>query len=503
MRSTRLTVVALLLLLPAVACQAQEAEDEGDTMQTAGEAEAMPVTAASDMAVTHYEAGQRALDMGRVDEARAEFEKAIAADPDFAMGYWGLANSANSLESFRENVEQAEEYAGRASEAEQLRIEVMRAGFEDDVEAQKAAADRLVEVAPNSPRAWMALAAVQSDMGDEAAARESLERAIELDPDFAPAHMALGNSYLFTEPIDLDAARSQMERVVELEPEEAIAHDLLGDAYRAQGMLEEAAAEYGQTAELDEDSGNGYQQRAHVHSFLGNYEQARADYDRAIEIESGTNIAASFGVYRALVSVHEGNLEAAVDELESLVDEIDGMDIPGPRGPKIFALNSAIQIALHGGMLDRAEALLERRNALLDENVAVAGTEAAERNATVAKAVMRGRLAAHRGNYDAALEAAEEARAALEAGNDPDRYEPVHQLIGFVHLQQENHDEAITHYEQSNPDDIYAVYHHALALEGAGRTAEANELFAKVADWRFNSPGLALVRADASEKVAE
>ncbi len=502
MRELRLPVLALLLVLPLGACQADGTDEAGATSEAvAVEAEALPVTTDSEEARTHYLAGERSLDMGRFDEARTHFEQAVAADPEFAMGYFGLAFASNSLESFKTNLELASQKAAGASEAERLQIEAMQASFEDDVEAEKAAATRLTEVAPNSPRAWMALAFVQSGMNDEAAARVSLEKATAIDPGFAAAHMALGNSYMLVEPIDLAKAQTHIERAVELEPDEAVTHDLLGDVYRAQGNLQEAATEYGKTAELDPTSGAGFQQRGHVHSFLGDWDAARADYDAAIEIEQGKNAAASFGVYRSLVSVHEGNPAAALDELEALVDGIDGMGIPGPQGQKIFALNAMITIALHSGMLDRAESAIERRDALLDEQAATAGTEAARRNAAAAKALARGRLASHRGDYDAAMQAAEEARAALEAGNDPDRFESVHHLIGAVELRRENFDAAIRHLEQADPDDILVIYHHAMALEGADRTDEANAMYQKIADWRFNDPALALVRAEATEKV--
>ncbi|MDX1662070.1 MAG: tetratricopeptide repeat protein [Gemmatimonadota bacterium] len=503
MRRLRLPVVALLLVFPFVACQGETAEQEGATTETVEGtgAEELPVTTASDEARTHYLAGQRALDMGDVDGARAHFEEAIAADPEFAMAYYGLASSANSFESFKENMELASEKAAGASEAERAQIDQMRAGFEDDAEGEQAAATRLTELAPNSPRAWMALAAVQSNMNDEAAARESLKKAAEIDPEFAPAHMALGNSYMFVEPIDLAEAQTHIERAAELEPDEAIVHDLLGDVHRAQGNLQKAAEEYGRTAELDPESGNGYQQRGHVHTFLGNWEQARADYDQAIEIESGKNAAAQFGVYRALVSVHEGNPEAAVDELESLVSEIEGMDIPNTRGPRIFALNTLAAIALHNGMLERAEAAIEKRNALLDENVQIAGTPAAERNVEAQKTVARGWLAAHRGDYDEAASAAEEAQATLGPGGDPDRFEGVHELLGFVALERGNHQEAIEHLEQADADDLHVVYLHARALEAAGEAEKANELYTKIAEWRFNDPDLALVRAEAQRKV--
>lgn len=503
MRPALRFTVLLSFLLALAACGSESSEQaEPATDLAPAAAEELPVTTASDEARTHYVAGLRALDMGDGDEARAHFEQAIASDPEFAMAYYGLASSANSFESFKQNMELATEKAAGASEAERAQIDQMRAGFEDDVEGQQAAATRLTELAPNSPRAWMALAAVQSNMNDEAAARESLRKATELDPEFAPAHMVLGSSYMFVEPVDLAEAQRHIERAAEIEPDEAIAHDLLGDVYRAQGNLEKAAEEYGRTAELDPESGNGYQQRGHVHTFLGNWEQARSDYDAAIEIESGRNAAAQFGVYRALVSVHEGNPEAAVDELESLVAEIEGMDIPNSRGPRIFALNALAAIAMHHGMLDRAEAAIQKRNALLDENVEIAGTPAAERNVSAQKALARGWLAAHRGDYGAATEAAGEAQQTLAAGNDPDRFEGVHELLGFVALEQGNHEEAIGHLEQANPDDLHAVFLHAQALEGAGQAEKANQLYTKIAEWRFNDPDLALVRAEAMEKVS-
>jgi len=500
MRRHRTIVLVLFLSLGAAACATEGPADAGATSEETAAA-ALPLTTESAEARNHFVAGQWALDMGRPDDAWPHFEEAVAADPEFAMAYFGLAGAANSVESFRENLELASAHASHASEIERLRIDGMKAGFEGDLDARMTMATRLTAAAPESPRTWMELAAVQSDAGEEEAARASLEKAVAADPGFAPAHLALAASYLFVEPVDAAAGQRHAEHAVELEPDEAVTHDVLGDAYRAQGMLEEAAAEYGRTAELDPASGNGHQQRGHVHTFLGDYEQARADYDAAIEIEKGRNTAASFGVYRALVSVHEGDPAAAVDELDALIARIDGMGIPGARGQKLFARATLIQIALHEGMLDRAEAAIEAQAALLDEQAEAVGTEAARRNLGAQKSLNRGWLAARRGDLGGAVAAAEEARATLEPGTDPERYEPVHELLGFVSLQRGDGDEAVHHYEQADPDDIYAAYHHALALEAAGRVDEASALYEKVAGSRFNAPGLALVRSDAEAKV--
>lgn len=488
-------VAAVLLLAPFAAASGQEAREAASTT------DAMPVTTSSEEALNHYQLGLHALDMGRPDDARGHLETAVAADPDFAIAYLYLANASNSLDAFRTNLDRASEKASLVSEGERLLIEIERAQFEDDLGAARQAADRLVEIQPSSPRAWMALASVQGDLGDESAARASLEKAIEVAPDFLPPHVMLGNSYMFLEPRDLAAAERHMAHAVELEPEEAGAHDLLGDAYRAQGELEKAAEEYTRTAELDPESGDGLQQRGHVHTFLGNYDQARADYDAAIELEQGENTAAQFRVYRALVSVHEGNPQAAVDELNALVDEIDAMGIPEPTGLKIFALNTVILIAEHHQLFDAARAAIERRNPLLEEQARRLGTEAAQRNARAEIVITDGFMAARQGDFETATAKAAEFMTIMQPGTDPERNEPAHALLGYVSLKQQNYDAAIGHFEQADADDIYTTYYRAKSLEKAGRNDEARELFTKIANYNFNEPGLALVRKAVIERV--
>lgn len=500
MRRAPHSITAALTALALAGC-AQE-QDEPQIEMAAAAANVvmrMPVTTESTEALDHFMQGQRLLDMGHVEEAAGHFEQATMADPDFALAHLRRANAANSLEEFQTNLERAAEYASGASQAEQLAIQAMQEAFDNDVPAQLEIAQRLVDVQPQSPRAWMTLASAQSAMGDEAEARASMSRAAELSPSFAPAHMALGNSYLFVEPRDLAKAQEHMRKAVELEPNEATPHDLLGDAYRARGDLERAAAEYTRTAELDPESGNGYQQRGHVNSFLGNYEQARADYDAAIALEEG-NAKPAFRVYRALVNVHEGKPQAAIDELNQLVREIDAMGVPDPTGSKIFALSTAIQIALHHEMFDAARTAMEQRDALLMQQAEQAGTEAVRRQARGTIVLDEGLLAARQGDIETATMKANEYMEIMEPSTDPLKNRPAHALLGHVSLSQGQYEDAVAHFEQADPNNPYVMYHHALALDGAGRTDEAMRLFEEVASYNFNSAGLALVRKGAIER---
>jgi tetratricopeptide (TPR) repeat protein len=89
-------------------------------------------------------------------------------------------------------------------------------------------------------------------------ARQMLERAIEIDPEFADAHAWLAKSHQFGwsyggeardphQSLALAAAR----RAVELDPESADAHTILGNLLFYEGKVEASAAELGLALRID------------------------------------------------------------------------------------------------------------------------------------------------------------------------------------------------------------------------------------------------------------
>ncbi len=140
-------------------------------------------------------------------------------------------------------------------------------------------------------------------------ARQSLEKAVELDPEFALAFLALGDAYLEigNRAAGFEAikkAKAQSERATEKErlyieakfagtierdskkrfqiltelvgkyPKEKDAHYELGFYYRGRGMYKETALEYQKALELDPDYGPALNMLAYTYSDLGDYEKA-------------------------------------------------------------------------------------------------------------------------------------------------------------------------------------------------------------------------------------
>ena len=492
--STSFAVLAALVLVAG--CERQEAGIGAaagtDVVMT------LPVTTASDAAREDFLSALYAADMGRGNEANALFEKAVEADPEFAMGYLMKAGSATSTEEFTTNLAKAVEHKATASPAEQLLIDIMQQGFENNAEGQLATAQELVSLQPESPRALLRLAGIQSGLNQIAESRATINQAITLAPDMAAAHMQLGNNYLFLEPKDFTQAELAFQKAVELVPNEATPYDLMGDVHRAQGNLAAAAEDYTMAAERAPANGSPLQQRGHVHSFLGNYDEARADYTQAMEIETarGNNNAPFFGVFRAYVNLHEGNPDAAITELRELAAGVDATDMEGKTDLKINALTNIVQIAMHYGDYETAEASLADLSGLLRQQADEVGTDAFRRGQEATIAYWAGMIAARQGNADVAKAKAAEFATLLEPDPNPRKLEPMHQILGITEFYQKDYAAAEEHLAAGNPNNIYMQYYQALCHEQTGKAEEAKQIFSDLAVYNFNGVNYAMIRRD-------
>jgi tetratricopeptide (TPR) repeat protein len=178
------------------------------------------------------------------------------------------------------------------------------------------------------------------------------------------------------------------------------------------------------------------------------------------------------------------------------------MNVPDPDGSKVFALEEEARIALHTRMLDDAARVIALRNQLAGAIAARGGSDDFRRQEQAYAAYWEGLLAARRGDFSAATEAYRRFMTAVESVRDPRKAEPAHELMGMIELLQNRPAEAAAHFEHADPNDIYATYHHALALDGAGRKDEARQLFRRVAEYHFNNAGIALVQKDAIWRAA-
>jgi Tfp pilus assembly protein PilF len=460
----------------------------------------LPMSTSSVPAKIHATLGQRALDMGHGPEATRHFQQAVEADPTSAFAQLGAANASTSFADYDAMLSAAARLAPSASRAEQLQIDIARKTLVNDYGGAEASARALVAAEPNNPRSHLALATVQQQMGRELDARRTMEQALAVSPNFSPAYLQLAFSYMTAQPTDPPKAKPYVEKLVVLEPREPQAFITQGSYFRATNQLPLAKRAYSRAAELDPAMALPLQQRGHVESFLGEYDAARADYDAAAKLGK-QNEAGSYRMYGALVAAHAGKPKESIAQLDRLVDDVDGMNLPDPVGAKVNALTSEAQIAIATGDFGAASRAIARRTPLAREQVAKASDENVKRITESNIAYYDGLLAARQGDAATAKAKADEIMRIVAANTDPQKDQPAHAILGVLALEQKDYKGAVSHLDQANPNDIYLMYERALALEGAGRSADAKALFGKVAQYNFNGADVAVVRAEARKRA--
>ena len=493
--------VALLLLgNAALLAQAPAATAPAYGARASGAARMLPMTSSSAPARAHAALGQRALDTGHPVDAAEHFRLSVAADSAFAFAHFGLANSSNSVSDFTRHLRDASRLASRASRPEQLMIAIAEKALDADQQGSLALARELVRAAPDNPRPQLILANALTALGQESEARQSMRRAIALAPDFAPSYIQLGYSYLLVAPRAPAKAGAAIRKAIALEPGEALPYIALGSYGRATNRLEQARLAYTNASRIEPAHALPVQQRAHVNAFLGDYDAARADYDAAIRL-GRANEPATYAIFRALVPTYAGNPGESIAEYDRLLAAIDTMSIPDRDGARVFALTEQALIATHSGAIDDARRALDGLAPLLRKQATQVGTPEFARTQEANIAVQEGLLAARQGDFATATAKANEAMSDVADVHSSTKDQAAHGLLGIVALDQKHYAEALAHFERANPNDIYMTYHRALALDGAGRRAEAKRLFREVAEFNFSSANEALVRAEAKKRA--
>jgi len=146
-----------------------------------------------------------------------------------------------------------------------------------------------------------------------AKAREAALKALQIDPNLAEAHNALGRILNFDD-LDLDAAAREFRRAIELQPNNATAHQWYGNGpLDSLGRFDEAIAETKRAVELDPLSSIINTDRAYPLYFARRYDEAMAQAKKTIELDPSFFYARQI---LGMVLLAKGDLPGAIAEFE-------------------------------------------------------------------------------------------------------------------------------------------------------------------------------------------
>ncbi len=232
-----------------------------------------------------------------IKHAIEHFQQSIERDPNFALGYVGLADSYTGLTFY--NFAAPHETMPKAKES------AIKALTLDDTLAEAHAS--LAHILTNYDWNW-------------SAAEKEFKRSIELKPDYATAHQWYAIHYL-TAMGRLEEAVHEMKKALELEPASLVMNTFMGATLYYAGRYDEAIDQCRRTIQMDPNFA-----AAHWHLGLA-YEQkqlldaATEEFKKAISLSGGSPLmkAALGRAYAESQNNHEAN--EMLNELNELAKQ--------------------------------------------------------------------------------------------------------------------------------------------------------------------------------------
>ena len=141
----------------------------------------------------------------------------------------------------------------------------------------------LLQSYPQSSMVLCVLGGVLQALGRPEQAVKSLEKAIQLKPDYAEAHYNHGIT--LQKLGQLEEAMKSFDKAIRLEPDFADAYSNRGTALQHLGQLKAAMKSYDKAIQLKPDCANAYCNRGNGLYDLGQLKAATKSYDKAIQLK--------------------------------------------------------------------------------------------------------------------------------------------------------------------------------------------------------------------------
>ncbi|MGH8655468.1 MAG: FecR domain-containing protein [Gammaproteobacteria bacterium] len=201
------------------------------------------------------------LNVGRVDKARADLDRALKLDPKNATAY-----ALPSVIALVQNQQEQALYLARKSEELDPQSPIPKVALsyayqaKFDIDNALTNIEQAIALAPTDALAYARLAELQLSRGHLDRAVHAAKTAVALDPDLARTQAVLGFAYL-TE-IDIDQAKATFQKAIELDLASPLPRLGLGLARIRDGDLREGTQEIEIAASLDPNN-------SLVRSYLG------------------------------------------------------------------------------------------------------------------------------------------------------------------------------------------------------------------------------------------
>jgi len=264
----------------------------------------LPVTTTSQAAARAFETGMVHYENHRWNLALGAWNEALKLDPNFAQAYvWICFTTADPAEEARDRAK-AKALIGTVTPGEQLLIRWMAGVRENRYVEGIMAMNDMLAMFPHDKRLNFMVGYWLFRWQDEYEISKKLTlRALADDPNYATCYNQLG--YLYSRLGDIDKALEYTSKYIEFLPNQPNPHDSHGEMLRFAGRYPEALEQYRIALKIDPTFYISQKELGETYSLMGDEEQARKEYEKAIEQAPGNGAKAEYLQKLALTYVRE------------------------------------------------------------------------------------------------------------------------------------------------------------------------------------------------------
>jgi tetratricopeptide (TPR) repeat protein len=473
MKLLRFSVVLALLTI----CMAMGAPALSARATEEGSASRLPVTSASPAAARYFETGMVHYENHRWNFALRDWNEAIRLDPNFAQAYvWICLTTNDPAEEARDRI-RAKALIRNVTAGERLLIRWMAGVRENRYVEGLMAMNDMLAMFPDDKRLNFLVGYWLYRQDEYEISKKLTLRALADDPNYATCYNQLG--YLYSRLGDFDKALQYTAKYIEFLPNEPNPHDSYGEMLRFAGRYPEALAQYRIALKIDPTFYISQKELGETYSLMGEEEQARKEYQKAIHEAPSNGAKAEYLQKLALTYVREKRYAEADVAYQNAAAQAHAMEqrIWEARAHRVMAMYEPDQAAAMKN-LDQAEALLAAASGI------VAQLDLDEEKARILRVRVERALAL--GDPNTARKLVAELEKMASPASSVNTQRTYHGAAGTLLVAQMKYADAIPNLEEdvANPVSMKLLI---TAYHETGASDEAAGLSKKLLGWKIPS----------------
>src|SRR5438132_5753276 len=286
----------------------------------------LPVTASSAKARDLFERAMVDYENLHLGRATTGCRAAAKEDPDLALAHaWVAFNSRDPQEVMAER-ERAKGLLEKVTPGERLMIHWIANVQEGKFIPGIAAMNDMLAMYPKDKRLlYLAGNWLMGENGNEPA-QKMFERALSIDKNYPAALNDI--AYVYARNRQFEKAFEAMDRYVAVLPTEPNPHDSYGELLRMAGNFDGALHHYRMALKIDPEFVTSQLGLGDTYALMGNQEQARIEYDKAVLKASGPVARLEYTMQKALTLLRENNLADADKTFTAVAEEAHTQNLP-------------------------------------------------------------------------------------------------------------------------------------------------------------------------------